>query len=130
MGKMNIRLSRNFVLSEFNCPCGNCQTTVEDISMNLIYKLQQLRDKFKLPIKIASGYRCREHNLAIGGAPKSQHMQGKAVDIDTKHLSAHDKHRLIQFIFSLGAFGGVGIGAGKIHIDVRTTDKPVFWFYW
>jgi uncharacterized protein YcbK (DUF882 family) len=85
--------------------------------MYLVQRLQRLRDDFKLPIQITSGYRCPEHNAAIGGSKASQHMQGKAVDISTKNLSAHDRYRLIQLIFKIGTFTGVGIGDGKIHVD-------------
>ena len=43
--------------------------------------LQPARDKFKKPIIIASGYRCKELNRLIGGATNSQHMTGQAADI-------------------------------------------------
>lgn len=124
-----MRLSRNFKLEEFECGCGKCVTTASDISANLVYQLQKLRDSFGLPIKIASGYRCKEHNLAIGGAPRSQHMRGKAVDIITNHYTPVDRYRLIQLIFRMNTFNGVGIGSGKLHVDTRNTD-PVFWFYY
>lgn len=126
---MDVRLSRHFLLSEFSCKCGNCQTTVEDVDMYLVQQLQRLRDSFGLPIKIASGYRCPEHNKAIGGAKNSQHMQGKAVDISTANLPATERYRLIQLIFRVGAFRGIGIGGGKLHVDVRRTDSPVMWYY-
>jgi len=126
---MSIRLSRHFKLSEFKCKCGKCETNIEDVSTYLVYQLQKLRDQFKLPIKIASGYRCREHNLSSGGAPRSQHVRGKAVDISTKHLSGQDKHRLLQLIMRMGTFTGVGVGAGKLHVDVRD-GEPTMWFYY
>ena len=34
------------------------------------------------PIKINSMFRCEELNTAIGGSPRSQHCQGRAIDID------------------------------------------------
>ena len=45
--------------------------------------LQPLRDALGLPIKISSGYRCRELNadIEVGGAPTSQHVKGEAADI-------------------------------------------------
>lgn len=43
--------------------------------------LQPLRDHFKEPIVISSGYRCREVNAAVGGVPTSQHCKGMAADI-------------------------------------------------
>ena len=43
--------------------------------------LQPLRDGIGKPIKISSGYRCKRLNKKIGGAPNSEHIEGKAVDI-------------------------------------------------
>ena len=34
------------------------------------------------PIKINSFYRCPELNKAIGGSAKSQHCEGRAIDLD------------------------------------------------
>lgn len=123
-----MRLSRNFTLQELSCKCGRCETNPEDISQNLVYQLQKLRDHLGLPIKIASGYRCPAHNKAIGGAKRSQHILGKAVDIDISNLSVGAQYRLIQLIFGLGVFKGIGIGKGKLHIDVRS-GEPTIWFY-
>ncbi|MCQ2246424.1 MAG: D-Ala-D-Ala carboxypeptidase family metallohydrolase [Bacteroidaceae bacterium] len=38
-------------------------------------------DRGGLPVIISSGYRCPALNRAVGGADKSQHMKGEAVDI-------------------------------------------------
>lgn len=116
------------MLSEFACKCGKCETKPADISQNLIYQLQKLRDGLGLPIKITSGYRCPDHNKAIGGAKRSQHILGKAVDLDVSHLSVGARYRLIQLIFDFGVFKGIGIGDNKLHIDVRS-GEPTFWFY-
>lgn len=43
--------------------------------------LQPLRDHFKEPIVISSGYRCTEVNAAVGGVSTSQHCKGMAADI-------------------------------------------------
>lgn len=36
--------------------------------------LDPIREKFGVPIKVTSGYRCAKLNEVIGGSPKSQHM--------------------------------------------------------
>lgn len=43
--------------------------------------LQPLRDEWGKPLFINSGYRCRELNALVGGAPTSQHVKGEAADI-------------------------------------------------
>jgi zinc D-Ala-D-Ala carboxypeptidase len=43
---------------------------------------EPLRRAVNGPIKINSFFRCEELNKAIGGSSKSQHCQGRAIDID------------------------------------------------
>ena len=43
---------------------------------------QPIREHFRCPIHISSGYRSKELNAAIGGSLTSQHCQGEAIDID------------------------------------------------
>ena len=43
---------------------------------------EPLREAIDVPIKINSFFRCEELNKAIGGSTKSQHCQGRAIDID------------------------------------------------
>lgn len=43
---------------------------------------EPLREAANGPIKINSFYRCPELNKAIGGSAKSQHCEGRAIDLD------------------------------------------------
>ena len=43
--------------------------------------LEPLREHFGVPIKINSGFRCRDLNDAVKGADNSYHTKGRAVDI-------------------------------------------------
>ena len=43
---------------------------------------EPIREHFKVPIHISSGYRSKALNTAIGGSLSSQHCQGEAIDID------------------------------------------------
>jgi hypothetical protein len=49
--------------------------------------LDPLREAVQSSIKISSGYRGPELNARIGGAKKSQHMEGKAADIQSSRVS-------------------------------------------
>ena len=42
---------------------------------------EPIREHFGKPIRISSGYRCKELNKAIKGSATSQHMTGQALDI-------------------------------------------------
>ena len=43
---------------------------------------EPIRNNFRCPIHISSGYRSAELNKCIGGSSTSQHCKGQAVDID------------------------------------------------
>jgi hypothetical protein len=43
---------------------------------------EPLRQKAGGPIKINSFFRCEDLNKAIGGSSRSQHCQGRAIDLD------------------------------------------------
>lgn len=43
---------------------------------------EPIREHFKHPIHISSGYRSKALNAAIGGSMNSQHSRGMAIDID------------------------------------------------
>lgn len=58
---------------------------------------QPIRDHFAAPIHISSGYRSRILNNAIGGATKSQHCTGQAIDIDVDGTSITNK-QIFDFI--------------------------------
>lgn len=46
--------------------------------------LDRIREEYKHPIYVSSGYRCPELNRAVGGALNSQHVSGLAADIYVK----------------------------------------------
>jgi zinc D-Ala-D-Ala carboxypeptidase len=88
-------------------------------------KLQALRDAFGRSLTITSGFRCPDHNKAIGGEPDSYHLLGKAADIAC--IMGGDKYKLVRIAMSLG-FGGLGIGQTLLHVDIRAIN-PTIWIY-
>lgn len=52
---------------------------------------QPIREHFKVPIHISSGYRSKILNNAIGGSFSSQHCKGQAIDIDMDGTSITNK---------------------------------------
>lgn len=87
-----MKLSKNFWLSEFLTSQTATRKGIENTpdesqgnSLKLLCEniLQPLRDWYKHPIRINSGFRSTELNKAIGGSKTSQHCKGQAADIDT-----------------------------------------------
>ena len=61
---------------------------LKELALNVF---QPIRDHFKVPIHISSGYRSRILNNAVNGAAKSQHCSGQAIDIDVDGTSITNK---------------------------------------
>lgn len=83
----DIQLTPNFFLSEF---INTSHSIHEEITMqdyNNIYQLalylQFIRNEFKTPIFINSGYRSKLVNKKVGGSPNSYHLKGLACDFTT-----------------------------------------------
>lgn len=109
-------LSAHFSKREFACRC--CGVWAADPF--LIRVLENIRARSGKPLRIVSGFRCVEHNKSVGGAPGSQHVTGKAADIDPGRAT----------LAQARAAGAAGIGTrGKwaVHVDVRAT--PSTWSY-
>lgn len=58
--------------------------------------LQPLRDHYKKPIKITSGYRSPKLNSAIGGSKTSDHTRGQAADTEISGVSNYDLAKYIE----------------------------------
>lgn len=104
----------HFKVKEFACQ--HCREIKIDI--NLLVKLEELRKAVgNKPLVIRSAYRCPIHNKNVGGASKSQHIYGKAVDIVHRSIGRGLLEKHAQRVF---ANGGVGLGGNNIvHVDTR-----------
>lgn len=76
---------------------------VENI-LRLCEYLDDVRLKFKAPIKINSGYRNTIVNTAVGGSPNSYHLKGLAADITSLDKSGSANLRLFSIIKTKGDF--------------------------
>jgi GH24 family phage-related lysozyme (muramidase) len=108
----DVQLSKNFHLSEYECPCSRCKYTKVD--MKHVALLQQLRDKVG-PIHITSAHRCPEHNDEVGGVSNSQHLDGIATDIYSDSISAMALSSAAEFFDGVGLY----ISQSFVHVDSR-----------
>jgi len=72
---------------------------------------------------INSGYRSPVKNSKVGGAKLSQHMTGKAIDVQVK--GSYEDRAEFVVAASRAGFTGVGVYASFIHLDIR--DYRVSW---
>jgi hypothetical protein len=78
------------------------------------------------PLTVNSTCRSREHNARVGGAPRSYHLTGNAVDFRVRS----DYGKVLKFLGRLRSVGGLThYGAGVFHIDTgpRRTWGPRSW---
>lgn len=110
-------LSKNFRVREFRCRDGTDKIL---ISKRLIELLQIIRDHFGAAVTINSGYRTASHNAAVGGAPKSQHLYGRAADIVVTGQSAINVYNYVNSVLPQYT-GGIGCyrSGNYVHVDVR-----------
>lgn len=103
-----MQLSKNLSLSEMiisseakrkgisNMPTEEHLANMKKLAINVF---QPIRDHFKVPIHISSGYRSLALNKAIKGSKTSQHVLGQAVDIDVDVSSNGINNKMIfEFI--------------------------------
>ncbi len=76
-------LSPHFAREEFECSCGCGFDTVDS---QLLTLLEVIRQYFDCPVKITSAARCATHNRNVGGSSKSQHLLGRAADIQVEGI--------------------------------------------
>ena len=93
----------------------------------LISMLNLLRETWGIPLELNSAARCEKHNTAVGGEPGSQHLKGRAVDINTTGLTAKEVKDLVKTAQTLG-FRGIGVGSTFLHVDCRI-GPPAMWKY-
>ena len=112
---------RNFSPAEIACR-GTGQLKIHPEALD---KLQALRDRLGKPLIIRSAYRSPEHNRAVGGAPRSKHMDGTAFDIA---MSNHDPAAFETVAREVGFLGfGTYPRSGFMHIDLgpaRSWGEP------
>ncbi len=114
-----MKLSEHFDSNEFKCKCCG-GLPQQGIDKKLIELLEQIRAAFNKSITITSGYRCEHHNAEVGGAKKSQHMDGIAADIKVTGVDAHAVHAYLTEHFD-DKIGGLGKYKSWTHVDVRTS---------
>lgn len=90
-----IRLSKHFTLAELTRTSStkpNAPSRGETDSLRLLCQmvLEPVREHFKRPVIIHSGFRSLAVNSAIGGSKTSQHMRGEAVDFHVQGFSVAD----------------------------------------
>ena len=116
-----MQLTKNFKKSEFDSKDGACMPNdvLQNIS-NLAKEVQAIRDALGKSIIINSGYRSPAHNKKVGGVANSEHVQGKAADLNPQGATPKQLYDLILKLIAEGKIynGGVGLYNTFVHYDI------------
>lgn len=97
--------------------------------IELVVMFERIRKHFgDRPIIINSAYRTVAYNKKVGGSPKSQHIEGKALDIQPPKGS--DINSFYSELESNAKWMGIrGLGKYKtfVHVDIRESNELVKW---
>lgn len=118
-----VQLGKHFHTTEFECRCKLASCKKQKISLELVRRLDRLRDALNSPIRIHSGYRCPEHNKAVGGVRGSTHTKGWAVDCSASRQTVLEIKPHAERLFK-----AIGVASNFIHLDLRD-DKERRWGY-
>tara|TARA_R110000764_G_C10750592_1_gene352182 strand:+ start:62 stop:526 length:465 start_codon:yes stop_codon:yes gene_type:complete len=126
-----MRLTDNFTLSELTKSqtaerCGFDNSPDKEQVDNLVLLcenvLQPIREHFKMPVVISSGYRSPNVNKQIGSSSRSQHCKGQAADIEIPGLSNQELSEWIVDNLSfdqliLEFYDGIDPNSGWVHVS-------------
>jgi len=102
-----MKLSKNLSLAEvtksttakrLNIDNTPDEWVTENLKQVAINVFQPLRDAFKCPIYVSSGYRSADLNSAIGGSRRSQHVEGRALDLDADVYGGCTNSQVFNYI--------------------------------
>lgn len=120
------QLSPHFNAREFRCSCGKSHETL--LASELVDKLEQLYTALNCSkIIVTSGYRCPDHDKAVGGTSSGQHTKGTAADVccygqDGQPISSKTVCCKAQDL-GFGGIANITAAYQYTHLDVRTSGK-------
>lgn len=78
-----------------NTPNSTQLSNMKKVAVNVFDKV---REHFGVPIGVSSFFRCLALNKKIGGASKSDHMDGEAIDIDADMYGGVTNKQIFDYI--------------------------------
>lgn len=108
----NTKITANFSVKEFACKDGTDKILIDTA---FVKELQKIRDYFKAPVTINSGYRTATYNKKVGGATNSYHVKGQAFDIVVKGKTPAE---VAAYAYSIGIHGIIQYNT-FVHVDNR-----------
>jgi len=109
-----------FKIEDFDCQ----ETGENEISVDFIHALDQLREACKFPFIVTSGYRSKNHSIEKRKASPGTHAQGIAADIRVS--GGAQRLAIVKHALAMGM--SVGVAKTFVHVDIRKTPA-MCWCY-
>ena len=109
-----------FKIEDFDCK----ETGENEISVDFIHALDQLRAACNFPFIVTSGYRSKEHSVEKRKQNPGTHAQGIAADI--KVSGGAQRMAIVKHASAMGM--SVGVAKTFVHVDIRKTPA-MCWCY-
>ena len=117
----------NFKPQEFKCECGGkyCSGYPTYMKPAQLTNLQAIRNKYKKPMTITSGMRCKGYNNAIGGSiANSKHLLGQATDFYMQGVTDTLANRKNFIKYAKGLSNTTYIYGNGINIYGNSVSAP------
>ncbi|MGB3297329.1 MAG: D-Ala-D-Ala carboxypeptidase family metallohydrolase [Phormidesmis sp.] len=119
----------NFTWSELTA--GGTRIPVNAVVTQRIVKLCKYMDGVRKylgdrPITVTSGYRDPVSNKAVGGVSDSRHLCGDAIDFFVEGMDVVETFNRLK---KYHPTGGLAVGAGFVHLDLRSDSQASRWHY-
>lgn len=115
------QLTRHFHVREFHCRDGTPVPVAAYAGLARLARvvLEPARSRFGA-CYVTSGYRTREYNRRVGGAPSSHHIydlhpHSPAADLRFSRGTPREWHRFLDGLVT----GGLGLYPSFVHVDLR-----------
>jgi uncharacterized protein YcbK (DUF882 family) len=105
----------HFTLEEKTCHCG-CGLNLVDQNPDFLAALNTAREIYGKEMNAESMTRCVRHNLEIGGAPHSAHLEGRAVDIRCPNKT--ERMEMVMALLTAG-FRRFELKETDVHADMK-----------
>ena len=114
---LSVKVSQHFKAGEFMPKDSSYQYL--RLSPALVKLVEDIRSQITGPLTINSGYRPPIYNAAVGGVPRSTHIDGLAADISAAETPVAELHEIAERL--VGDRGGVGFYPYQefVHVDLR-----------
>lgn len=102
---------------------------VQDNLVDTFKVLDKIRILFGKPVSVHCAYRPQAYNILVGGAPRSAHILGKAIDFSIQGVNCDAvRANLLPKLKAFGLRMENNPGSNWVHIDTMPTDEKFRYF--